>query len=283
MIDILNIAISLICVLFRMREQRDELNRQGADWIRMLKYKKRYSRCKDKKVYMCAIRNFENRAVELNLSVVISRYTAISLILMVISYAGLFWGSNYIKAWMSAVLVIVVFICTSGLIKLLAKKLDLAQEKIHYDDILFVVSSVLSLALIVRKWDLGLFAVGVSLSRYIWIDVFQKRNPLLTDIRNAFVNESVALVTSLEMVFVYLLLHGFYVLLASKTYMPWFVMLCAYITSFSSVMALGGGLKSVTRVTKQVADETVKEERKQSKDSKCGNNKDCRGKNEERM
>ena len=129
------------------------------------------------------------------------------------------------------------------------------EEKNERVDKIFVVSCVLSIAVIIRDWKVGISFMCLTLGKHVWVDVFQnKYSPVIT-IKESIKKERAAVDTAFMMLFYYLTTYLYFRFIAlpySKTLMiPW------YLIMISGSASAGGGFMIASRATKKAVDEKI--------------------------
>lgn len=259
MFEILNILVALWMVLFHTRKWRDEMNSQGDDWIRFLKYKQQETNKQEKKQYGRTISVFEKRRETLDVSVIICEYSIIAIIVLAFAYLCIYSISMFLKPGISALFTMILFFLSGALIEFLARKTIPNLTGVNAEKLLFVVSVILGIALIIRKADVGMLVICLALGKYIWVDCFLKKKSVFTEIVNAFKDEHCAVILSFSMLVTYLILYGFYrfTLYVAPPECTGIMMTCAYIVSVSSKVSFGSGLGITTKATKNAVDDII--------------------------
>lgn len=260
MFDLLNIIISLCIVLLRTHEWRREMNRQGDEYIRHYNYLQRASRKKTQRnLYKRAVKEFKTRKTELNQLETVSKFTAISLVILILTYTGIYYLSSMVSVWQSYAVAIFFYIVSSWLIKFIAEKLGVLDASENPDDVIFVLSCILSIALLFRRWDIGIAVIFSTLGRYIWADYcLKKEKKIISEIKTAFLNEQMAVTVAIEMTVNYLVFYAFYRFIATEnTLYTLLVMIAVYVGVISVTVSLGNGLIYTTRATRDAVDKEI--------------------------
>lgn len=256
MFEILNVVVALALTLLNTKKYRDNMNSQGQEWIKYFRFKKRQE--KDEKKYDYAIKAFQRREVILNKDMKIGQYVITTVIILSIM-CSIMYGLSIIlnTPGVVAVICVLIMIFSSALLLRYAKSIVPNEDG---GEIILIVSVFLSIPLLIRKWDLGLYVLTISiLQKTIWFDFafdFKKRMSRLTE---SFKGETAGLVirTSFSLVAYYLILYWINTIFSHGEFET-VGMICTYVVLFSSTSIYGSGMKIVGEASKKVLREEMR-------------------------
>lgn len=276
MYGIIGIIVSLIAVLKSISELREESNKQGRLFIRLFSNKSYYEnnvhlKQECKRIIVC----FQNREIEWNSYVKVSRLTAASIITLTIHYVFLFCLNKYLKdtfGYLNLFFSLLSYILAFILIIKWAKLFDVSTEDISPKDTVFVISCTLSIPLIICAPAIGWFALIQTVMSQFILDFGEglKNNGsilkiILSALKNLIIpfgKEWKVFYPSLLLFFDFIIFYiGWIVIEKTNADLYNYILLllgeCALVLSCS--LNTGTSYKIVTAETKKVVDSEINE------------------------
>lgn len=280
MIDILNVAVVLSCILLNLIHTKDELNNQGRQWKRWFRFRihqiesdqahKGSSKGRkirhaihananeDVKDYRHTIEVFDAREKALTKGVYEGRYIAVSIVVIALTYVILYAISENLVSWASSIATPVAIALSSLTIRYIGGRLIPKEIEIDSGDITIVVSVMLIIPVMMHDWRLGLYVLGITLGKIAFFDFAHSLEQIRSGLKRIGTECHGAIYTCIHICILYTFLFLFYRFVLRYEINTWFVMICAYWCMFMAEMAYHGGMRNVTNSTKRAVDREIK-------------------------